>query len=285
MRGHAPIDLEADGRAEASAPQLGFEGAKQVVGRVVIELEVGGSGDPERVPGQDLHAREEQVEVGGDHLLERHERRRVVGGQEALEQRRHLDPRELRAPVGRVSQPDRQVQREVADVREWMAGVNGQRGEDGEDALDEVRRERRLCGLRDLPPALNPDPRPGQPRLEVAREQLRVARRETRISLGDQVELRRRIQAVDREQTRSGKLLAAQGRDADLVELVEIAGEDGRVLDPLEQRRIGLLGEREDALVEVQRGELAVDIPRLRQASIEFVLNGSCGRGHRWPPA
>ncbi len=95
VRGHAPIDLEADGRAEASAPQLGFEGAKQVIGRVVIELEVGGSGDPERVPGQDLHAREEQVEVGGDHLLERHERRCVVGGQESLEEGRHLDPREL----------------------------------------------------------------------------------------------------------------------------------------------------------------------------------------------
>ena len=68
MRGHTPIDLEADGGAEASAPQLGLEGAKQVIGRVVVELEIGGSGDPEWVPGEDLHAREEQVEVGGDDL-------------------------------------------------------------------------------------------------------------------------------------------------------------------------------------------------------------------------
>ena len=109
MRGHTPIDLEADGGAEASAPQLGLEGAKQVVGGVVVELEVAGSGDPEWVPGQDLHAREEQVEVGGDDLLERYERRCVVGGQESLEEGRHLDPRELRAPVGGVAQPDRQA--------------------------------------------------------------------------------------------------------------------------------------------------------------------------------
>jgi hypothetical protein len=46
---HAPIDLEADGRAEAPLPQLCLERAKQVIGRVVVELEVGGSGDPERV--------------------------------------------------------------------------------------------------------------------------------------------------------------------------------------------------------------------------------------------
>ena len=162
-----------------------------------------------------------------------------------------------------------------------MPGVDGQRGKDREDALDEVRRERRLRGLGDLPPALDPDPRPGQPWLEVAGEQLGVARREDRISLGDEVQLRRGIQAVDREQARRRELLAAQGRDADLVELVEVAREDRRVLDAFEQRRVGLLGEREDALVEVQRRELAVDVPRLRQARIEFVLNGSCGSGHR----
>jgi len=82
-------------------------------------------------------------------------------------------------------------------TREWVPGVDGQRGKDGEDALDEVRRERRLCGFRDLPPALDPDPRPGQPWLEVAGEQLGVARREHRISLGDEIQLRRGIQAID----------------------------------------------------------------------------------------
>ena len=45
---------------------------------------------------EDLHAREELIEVGGDHVLERHEAAVLRERQEPLEQRRHLDPREVR---------------------------------------------------------------------------------------------------------------------------------------------------------------------------------------------
>ena len=69
---HRLLDLEPHGRAEPAPLQLLLERLQQVV-RAVVDLEVGVARDPERVVLDDLHAREELVEVGGDHLLEGHE--------------------------------------------------------------------------------------------------------------------------------------------------------------------------------------------------------------------
>ena len=81
--------LEPHDLAEAPPPQLVLDRAQQVVG-LVGDGEVGVARDPEVVVAQDLHAREELVEVAGDDRLERHER--AVA--ERDEARQHL----LRAP-------------------------------------------------------------------------------------------------------------------------------------------------------------------------------------------
>ena len=73
VRGHPAVHLEADGRRESAPTQLRFQRAEKVLGRVVVQLEVAGAGDPEWIEGQDLHPREEGVEVGRDDILERHE--------------------------------------------------------------------------------------------------------------------------------------------------------------------------------------------------------------------
>ena len=44
---------------------------QEVVGLVLLDVEVGVAGDPEQVGLDDLHAREQRVQVGGDHLLQR----------------------------------------------------------------------------------------------------------------------------------------------------------------------------------------------------------------------
>ena len=67
------LDLEPDRRAEPAALQLLLERLEQVLGVVLLDLEVLVAGDPERVVLQDLHAGEELVEVGGDDVLERDE--------------------------------------------------------------------------------------------------------------------------------------------------------------------------------------------------------------------
>src|ERR1700694_1470553 len=53
--------------------------------------------------------------------------------------------------------------------------------------------------------------------------------------------------------------LLFQAADANLEELVEITAEDGKKLRALQKRRGRVLGERQDAVVEVEPAELAID--------------------------
>ena len=66
-------DLEPHDLAEAPPPQLVLDRLQQVV-RLVGDLEVRVARDPEQVVADDLHPREERVQVRGDDVLERDER-------------------------------------------------------------------------------------------------------------------------------------------------------------------------------------------------------------------
>ena len=147
------LDLEAHGPAEAAAAQLDLDRGEQVVGLLLLEGEVGVAGDPEGVVALDLHAREQRVEVGGDDLLERHEALAVGHHHEPGQQQRHLHPGEAPLVGDRVAHDDGQVQRQVRDVRERVAGVDGQRREHREDALLEHLVEVLAVVLVELVPA------------------------------------------------------------------------------------------------------------------------------------
>ena len=90
---HRALHLEAHDLAEASLAQLLLDGQQQVVRLVLLDREVGVARDPEQVVLEDLHAREQDVQVGRDDLLQQH-----VGARAHLPQpgqhRRHLDARE-----------------------------------------------------------------------------------------------------------------------------------------------------------------------------------------------
>ena len=67
-------------------------------------------------------------------------------------------------------------------------------------------------------------------------------------------------QAVGAASVDPGIDLVMHAGDADHEELVEVRDEDGQELQPLDQRQRLVLGELQDAVVEVQPGELAVDV-------------------------
>ena len=67
------LDLEPDRRTEAAPGQLLLERREEVLGVVLLDLEVLVAGDAEGEVLLDEHAGEELVEVGGDDVLERHE--------------------------------------------------------------------------------------------------------------------------------------------------------------------------------------------------------------------
>ena len=74
----------------------------------------------------------------------------------------------------------------------------------------------------------------------------------------DRAELVDEVEAVGGGGAQTGVELFHEARDPHLEELVEVLAEDGEELGPLEQRDAVVLGQREDAGVEVEPRELPV---------------------------
>ncbi len=83
--------------------------------------------------------------------------------------------------------------------------------------------------------------------------------------------------AVGRAGDLAGLDLLAQAGDPDLEELVEVAGEDGQELDPLEQRVALVARLVQDAGVELEPRQLAVQVRERR------LRRGSCDGGAAGP--
>lgn len=84
------------------------------------------------------------------------------------------------------------------------------------------------------------------------------ARRVSSVTLMDRRQLLRRGEAVRAPPLLGRVQLILQPGDTDLEELVQVAAEDGQELRPLQQWRVGIGGDVEDALVELEPGQLAV---------------------------
>ena len=133
---HRVLDLEPDGGLEPAPHQLPLHGLQQVLGEILVDLEVPDAGDAERVMLDDLHVTEQVGQVRGDDVLDRHVPV-LRQGQEPGQQRRDLDPGEDGAVGPRVRDHDGQVERQAGDERERMGRVHHQRGEHRVDALPE----------------------------------------------------------------------------------------------------------------------------------------------------
>ena len=224
-RWHRALDLESDRLAEAPPSKLLLDGHQQVVGLVLLDREVRIAGHPEQVRLDDLHAGEQVLEVGGDHLVDRHE---ALGFdlEQARQDLRHLDPGEDALAGLRIAQADGDRQAERRDVRERVARIDRERRQDREDLVVEPLSERVMV-LGDLVVVEDLDP---------LGRQLPAEFDEDRRVLGDQAEdpfpgrgqLLGGGQAVRRPGRCAGLDLLAQARDPDLEELVEVAREDGQ---------------------------------------------------------
>ncbi len=132
LRG-AGVDLQADHRQEAAAAEFLLEGQQQVVGSVVVEGQVGITGDPEDAGLPDIHPREQLIDEGHQGLFQRDEP--VAPGQreEAGHIGGDLDPGEARGVIIPVADLHPHVEREVGDVGEGMAGIHRERSDHGQD--------------------------------------------------------------------------------------------------------------------------------------------------------
>ena len=177
-------DLEPHRRAEPAPGQLLLQRVEEVLGVVLLDLEVLVAGDPEGVVLAHLHAGEEVLQVGRDQVLERHEPRLVRVGVARV----HRAERRPWSSIGTkrgssggtltrakcsllglgVDHDDGQVEREAGDVGERVRRVDGQRRQHREDLLAEHHAQPLLLGRRQLVPADERDalagPAPGGPR-------------------------------------------------------------------------------------------------------------------------
>jgi hypothetical protein len=78
----------------------------------------------------------------------------------------------------------------------------------------------------------------------------------------DRVDLLAWSEAVGPAGIDAGVELIEETGDPDHEELVQVGGVDRAEADPLQKRHVGLLGKLENALVEVEPGELAVEVVR-----------------------
>jgi hypothetical protein len=131
-------DLEAHGVAAIAPAHLLLDRLQEVLGFVLVVVEVEVAGDAERPHAEGARAGEEVADVHADHLLEEDvgAAHGPAGGDgdldQAAEHRRHLHDREacrrsLGAPA--AVEGDGEVEGAVSEVRERVAGVDGERRE------------------------------------------------------------------------------------------------------------------------------------------------------------
>ncbi len=236
---------------------------EEVVG-LVLEGEVGVAGDAERPVVLDDHAREERVELRGDHLLERHEARAVGQRQEPGQQRRHLDPGEALLAVlrRRCTRTARFSDRLEMYGNGWP-GSTASGVSTGKMRCSNTSIEVLAVVLVEVVPRRSARSPAWRQRRHHAVEEDAPPAAWTSSSTRSLISIScwAGVRPSGLGRTMPGRHLVLEGGHAHLEELVEVRREDGAELGPLEQRHGGVVGQGEHPRVEVEPGELTVEDP------------------------
>src|SRR5260370_22442931 len=260
---HPGVDLQAhDSRVPAAAAKLRLDGGEQVLCVAVGVVEVAVARDPEWMVRNHVHGGEERLQVERYDVLERDKSGVVSKRDEARQHRRHLDAGEAMLATLWIPDRNRKVEREVGDVRKRMAWVYGQWRQHWEDLLSEDGVELRQLLLAHLVAANDGDARGAEGRDDARVVEPVLPLDESFDPAADGLQLLQRRHAVRRRHRDGRQHLLLEAGDADLEEVVQVLAEDGEEPHPLEQGRIGVLGHGQDALVEVQPGQLPIQESR-----------------------
>ncbi len=211
-----------------------------------------------------LHPREQGAEVGRDQRVERDEGVAAVADREEAPQEllRHLHPGEDLVVLLRVAKHDGEREREVGDVRKRASAPDHQRGEDREHLALEELLELLALDLGRLLGRDHADSVLGERRAQVALNGAADALALVEDPLADRRQGLRRQHPVGGLGLSAGLNQVLEVGDPDHEHLVQVRLPDGRELGPLEQRHGGVLSELQDAVVELEPGELAVEVER-----------------------
>ena len=256
---HAGLHFDPDHLAEPTLEELLLDHREQILRLLgVRDLQVGVAREPEQIAGEHLHPREERVEPSGDQRLQRHVRVQLPRRHPARQALGDLHARESHAAGHRVAQLHREREREVADVRERVPRVDGERRQHGIHLRIEVRVDPQTLLVIELVDCDESHTNAPQQREQHLVQQLSLPSDQRAHPLVDQFELFGRRESVSRGLEHAGRELPPQASDADHVELVEIRREDREELEPLEQRRALVLRLVKHSRIELEPAELAI---------------------------
>src|SRR5579875_3852648 len=154
-----------------------------------------------------------------------------------------------------------QVEGEAGDIGKGVPRVDRQRGENGEDPLVEHVHQLAAVPFVQSLPAGEPHSGPGQGGDHLAEEDLALASQQLLHLGADVPQLLLRGAAVRGPGPQARGHLVLDGCHPDLEEGVKLGAEYGQELDPLQERDLGVPGQVEDAAVEIQLGQVAVQEP------------------------
>ena len=160
LRRHPMVDLEAHRATEAAAAQLHLDRGEQVVGLLLLEGEVGVAGDAERHEARRPPCRGRASSRCAAMTCSSGTKRSPSGMTTKRGSSGGTFTRaKRRSPVSGSRTMTREVQRQVRDVRERMAGIDGERREHREDALLEHLDQVLAVVLVEVVPVGDPDAR------------------------------------------------------------------------------------------------------------------------------
>ena len=280
---HAAVDGQPDHAAAAPALQRALEGPHEIFGFLVdLHLAVAQNAE-QAIADQPEGLGKQPVDEQQHNLLQQDEAGVRTGYPNepvdlGRQQHHHV---QVAVPLG-IMELERQPHAAVGDEREGMGGIDRQRRQDREDVGHEPLGERVEIGGGQLRRIDDRD---------AGRAQL-LAQRPPAVLLvlhqradahPDLSQLFGRRQPVIRDRLDAGAVLGHQTGDAHDVEFVHVGGRDCQEAQPLQKRMMGIGRFLQDPPVELQPGQLAVDIPVPRRgftsgrAVLPVSGRGSCG--------
>jgi len=259
--GDALFDFEADGGAAAEVAQLGLDGLEEVFGFFLVDVEVAVAGDAEGVGAGQPVAGEELAGAQLDDLGQENETLDLAGlvGIEAHEAREDARDGEDGDELLDVERGD-DVERLVAELGKRVRLVEGERGEHGQHLLFEISLHPVELAGGELVGVFDDDALFGERGEELLVPAAVLVLDEGCDDGVDAAELLAGAEALGDGLGRSVFHLLDEAGDADLEKLVEVGAEDGEEADALEERVAVALGLLEDAAVEGEPAQLAVEI-------------------------
>ena len=245
---------------ETAVAQLGFDQSQQVVGLVLVALRVGVARHPKKLVRVDQHRGKQQIEIVRDDVLEPDKITLIADPQKARDSETdwHFHPRHQRVRVVLVTRRDQQVERQIRDERERMRRIHRLRRHQRENVLVVILANRlalvgREAGVRTHANAVVLELAENS-RTKLALSLLELAHHQ--VTLRD---LLLRRAPVNGQLVHPRDDLLLQAADALHEELVEVGRGNREKLEPLEQRISFVFRFMQNASIEREPGELAIE--------------------------